>query len=236
MYLLAMQFSTVIDIVLVVALLVFAIVGLCKGFIKQLVGLVSTIAALVIAYFFCDKLADLLMKSSIGTSLAESVKNLFGESWNVELPISELAEFIKQQNLPSFISNAITKAVEQLGEIDSVNFAEVASSIITKYIFVAISYLVLGAIAKLVFFLVEKLLAFIIRKSPLKIIDRILGLILCLIKGLLIVWLVLLLLSVLSAVPSLEGLKTALEESVVAKFLSEVNPFTWLVGLVLNKS
>ncbi len=235
MYLLAMQFSTVIDIALVVALLVFAIVGLCKGFIKQLVGLLSTIAALVVAYFFCDDVANLLMKSSIGTSLAESVKNLFGESWNIDLPISELAEFINQQNLPSFISNAITKAVEQLGEIETVNFAEIAGGIITKYIFVAISYLVIGAVAKLVFFLVEKLLAFIIRKSPLKIIDRILGLILCLIKGLLIVWLVLLLLSVLSVVPSLEGLKAALEESVVAKFLSEVNPFTWLVGLVLNK-
>lgn len=222
----------VADFIILAFLLIFAVYGLIRGFLKQIMGLLSTVAAFVCAYLFCDKLANLLMeRTSAGTSIAEWIQGFFDENWNVEKSVSELSAFITSQNWPTFLSEAVIKAVESLGSA-TVNFAEVAGTTIAKYILVSVSFMAISLVCKLVFILVEKLLSFIVNHTPIKIADKILGVALGVAKGYLIVSLVLFVIGLFSFEP-MKDFKAVLDESVISDFFMKYNVFAWLLGKIM---
>ncbi len=231
MQFLAAQSLNVADLIIIAVMLIFAVYGLIRGFLKQIVGFISTIAALVIAYFFCAKLADLIFQNtSLGATLALRIRGLIGENWDFEASVSELSAFIASQNWPTFLSQAVIKAVEQLGTA-TVNFAEVASNTIARYILIALSFVALSMVAKLVLFILEKILAFIVNHTPIKIVDRILGLILGVVKCAILINLVLFFINLFSIEPLKEA-KAAIEQSVLANFFLNNNLFAWLLSFI----
>lgn len=231
MQFLAAQSFVVADFVILAVILIFAVYGLIRGFLKQIVGFISTIAALVIAYFFCAKLADLIIQNtSLGATLALRIRGLIGENWDVETSVSELSAFIASQNWPTFLSQAVIKAVESLGTA-TVNFAEVASNTIAKYILIALSFVALCMAAKLVLFILEKILAFIVNHTPIKIVDRVLGFVLAVVKCVILINLVLFFINLFSIEPLKEA-KAALEQSTIANFFLTHNFFAWLLSLI----
>lgn len=233
MYLLASSVSGIVDLALLALFLGFAVFGLIKGFWKQMIGFISWITALVVAYLLCKPIANLIFeKTPLGATLTEWLANKIGAEWNVEVPVEKLTEFLTAQNWPAFLANAVISAVEKL-EAVQVNFAEIASQTIVQYVLVAISFLLLSVICKLIFMLVEKLFSFIIKHSPLKILDRILGLALCVVKCFLTLSLIVFIMELVS-IDSLEGVKEVMNDSVIISFMSKYNPYSWLIGLLFK--
>ncbi len=222
----------VADFIIIVFLLFFVVYGLIRGFLKQVMGLLSTVAAFIVAYIFCDNVANLLFdKTPIGTSIAGWIQSLFGDSWNVEKSASELSEFIASQNWPTFLSQAVIKAAESLDSA-TVNFAEVAGKTIAKYLLVSASFIALSLVCKLVFWLLEKLLSLIISHTPIKVVDKILGVLLGLAKGYLIISLVLFIVGLFSFEPA-DNFKAVLNQSAICSFFTEHNVFAWLFGKII---
>lgn len=233
MYFLAVQISNVVDLVLIAVFLIFAIVGLVKGFWKQIIALVSSIGALVVAYLFCERLATLIYeKTPVGNFLTEWIIGKIGSEWNVELSVSQLTDFIASQNWPTFLSEAVISAVEKMG-VATVNFAEIASATIVKYILVCVCFFLISLLARLVFFLIEKLLSFIIKHTPLKVIDKLLGFILGAVKCFLVLTLIVFVVELI-AIDALNGVKEVLHESSIVNFLIKYNPYSWLIGLIFK--
>ncbi len=231
MQFLAAQSLNAADIVILVFILVFVVYGLIRGFLKQIMGFISSIAALVIAYIFCAKVADyIIQNTSIGTTLSLWIRSLIGEAWDVDASVSELSAFIQAQNWPSFLSQAVIDAVENLGS-STVNFAEVASFTLSRYILIALSFLVISAAAKLVLFIIEKILAFIIKRTPIVIVDRILGAVLAVVKCAILINLILFLIGIFAIEP-LKEVQAAIEQSPIANFFMTHNLFAWLLGLI----
>lgn len=222
-----------VDAILFVLLAVFIIYGLSQGFMKQVVGLLSTICALIVAYFFCNKLADTLFYNTpLGDYFCDVIKGILGEEWNVEINVAEIGEILASKNLPSFITDAIVSLVESL-TIESVNLAEVVSATIAKYVLVALSYTAITLVAKLVFFLIEKFLAYVIKRSPIKIVDTILGGFVGAIKVSIGIWIVIFIIQILPA-ESLKGLQDKISESVLGTLYSKYNPFAYLISLIFK--
>lgn len=232
MNLLLAQQLNIADAVIFAFLLIFVIYGLIRGFLKQVMGLLSSVAALICAYVFCNKLANFIAEQTpIDNAICDWVKGLMGETWNKDLSVSELSAFIASQNWPAFLSNAVIKAVESLN-VATVNFAEIAGNTIANYILVSASFLAISLVCKLVFLIVEKLLSFLVKHTPIVIVDRLLGVALGLVKGYLIVSFVLFVIGLLSFEP-LKDLKNTVDNSIISSFIMKYNVFAWLFGKII---
>lgn len=82
------------------------------------------------------------------------------------------------------------------------------------------------------FILVEKLLSFIVNHTPIKIVDKILGVALGVAKGYLIVSLVLFVIGLFSFEP-MKDFKAVLDESVISDLFMKYNVFAWLLGKIM---
>lgn len=220
-----------IDLIIALLLAAFGVYGLIRGFMKQVIGMLSTVCALAIAYLFASRLADLLLSKTAVANLTETIKNFLGEDWNIEIPIAKLGEFLSNKNLPSFIVSIIEKAANSVSA-ESINIADVAAEVISRYAVIGLSFIGLFLIGKLLFFLLERFLAFIIKRTPIKIVDRILGVSVSIIKVSIGIWIAVFLIMILP-IESFNSLKSAISESYLGTLYYKYNPISYLLSLII---
>lgn len=218
-----------LDYIIIVILLIIAAIGLIRGFFKQIIGFLSVVVSVLVAYLLCATVGDLIINATgIDDAIVSGIKGAIGEVWNTEKSVSEVSEFISSQNWPTFLSDAIVNAVNSLNTA-TVNFADIAATTIARYIIVVGTFVVLLIATRLVMILVGKILSFIIKRTPLKIVDAILGLVLGLLEGATFVYLGLYVLDLLTVGP-LSGFKEVLDASVLAQFFLKYNLFGLVIG------
>lgn len=220
-----------IDLIIALLLAAFGVYGLIRGFMKQVIGMLSTVCALAVAYLLASRLADLLLSKTAVANLTETIKNFLGEDWNVEIPIAKLGEFLSNKNLPSFIVSIIEKAANSVSA-ESINIADVAAEVISRYAVIGLSFVGLFLIGKLLFFLLERFLAFIIKRTPIKIVDRILGVSVSIIKVSIGIWIAVFLIMILP-IESFNSLKSSISESYLGTLYYKYNPISYLLSLII---
>lgn len=220
-----------IDLIIALLLAAFGVYGLIRGFMKQVIGMLSTVCALAVAYLFASRLADLLLSKTAVANLTETIKNFLGEDWNIEIPIAKLGEFLSNKNLPSFIVSIIEKAANSVSA-ESINIADVAAEVISRYAVIGLSFVGLFLIGKLLFFLLERFLAFIIKRTPIKIVDRILGVSVSIIKVSIGIWIAVFLIMILP-IESFNSLKSSISESFLGTLYYKYNPISYLLSLII---
>ncbi len=112
--------STVVDLLLLAAVIFFIVSGMRGGFVRTLLSFISKIAAVVLAYFVSDEYDELVYEKF----LKESVINGIEES----ISASSAGDF-SQQVIDVFksIPESVSGILESLG-IDFSSFGEIASS------------------------------------------------------------------------------------------------------------
>ena len=197
----------VIDIVIIAILLVFAIVGMVKGFLNTLLSLFSTFASLAVAVLFAKPVAKFLnsvfhIVTKIGAKIAAGITNItpFQSGYSPAtdgLTGAELKEYIASQGL------GVKEKVYSLFIEDSVTFniteasatAEAVDADIVRYIgerlagviSIVIAAVVLFIALKIAVFLLSKLFDALTKHRAINGIDRTLGLVFGLAKGALLV-------------------------------------------------
>ncbi len=162
----------IIDIVVAVILIIAIIIGLVKGFAKQVLGLLGFIAALVGAYFLCSLVIDFLK-----TTFPQVTEMVHG--WILGIPglgdIGHLTpenaqEILNHSTIPVFLHGLIISAVEANGGLD-------ITPLLADWVMMAIVFVILVIILLILFAIIKKLFTWIANLKFIKPLDKILGMI-----------------------------------------------------------
>ena len=238
----AMNAGLIVDLVCLGLILVFVVFGLIRGFFKRVFKIAVTIGALLIAYFFCDNLLNLL-ESQFGllTKLTDKIIGLDLFKIPSEVIQGNLSESIiaavESMGLPEFIAEAALNSAASLessigNSIEGVTLH--ISTILSRYILIGASFVALLIVSKLILSIIAAILTKIIELPVISSIDKLLGAIMGLIKGFLVVTVLVYLVSVIPG-GIFDDLRQLLSTATFGKFLQENNLFELIISAVVAK-
>ncbi len=176
-----MEFN-IIDIIMIIVLAVFGLLGLRKGLVGNLVGLISLIASIMLAWILYPIVADMLM----GIGLRDYIYN--GISQRVSLSPSGGTTVFLPVFLTEMVSNGAEAATLQV------------TSYVTDIILNIISFLIVLIISRVIIFIGEKILNIAVRLPILNGLNRVGGLVAGLLKGVIVIYLISMIIFVVSPV------------------------------------
>lgn len=195
----------IVDIIIIAIVLIAAIIGTCKGFVKSLLGFFGWIIAIVLAVTLSAPTDALLtdktpLDDKIQTSLESTVTG-WSDYMSVELTEENYSEVINsalsETKLPEFVKTPIAGAIDGLVESnrDTVignTAAGIISSTLANLAVTIIAFLIIFIIAMIIIAVIKHLLCKAIEKiSVIKKIDKALGFVFGAIEGAVIVCLLL---------------------------------------------
>lgn len=172
-----------VDIIVLVALLIAAIIGYIRGFMRQILSVLGFFASLVLAFVFCDNLANYLFDNVpfVTEAVKGVVTSMFGSVLGENFTsVDSLLSALAETNIPSFLQNIIADLV-----VNS-NFDVEIIDVVTKWALTVISFLGILIVANLLFIIVKVLCKFITNIPLIKSVDKTLGIIFSVLKVLII--------------------------------------------------
>ena len=238
--------SLAIDAVILFAAILIIWSGACKGFIRSVMGLLSTAASLIAAYAYTPALADYINKNyiidNITKGISETHKSL---AFDVNTGIYNL------ERLAVDLDSSFTDILERYGiEVETFagklvgltscseeliySYAEEIASPASSTIASAISFIIIFIAVFLVLSLVTALLDLIFKLPVLKTANMFFGFVFGAVQACVFVSALALLISVLvtalgSIDPDLFGAE-AIDKSIICKYLIEHNIFTGMLN------
>ena len=222
------------DGVVIVGILIFAFVAAKKGFVRCFFGLISTVAALIIAFLFCNALAEwasatLGLEETIKTACINALNNVVG--FDTDISSGGIATALEGK-IPSFLIPVIIDSIADQTLPQGTTVAMVAGDALGGIVVTFIAWLVLFLASKLVLKLVEKILSSIVAKLPIVgALNTLLGFVVGALQGLLIISAIV---AVLSFIP-IDGLSSFFNECMVLNWLYNHNPINLILSLVIKK-
>ena len=222
-----------VDGVIVLALLIFAIVCAKRGFVTCFFGLVSTLAALILAFAFAKPLVSLTnglfgLKELFGEKFTAAFSKLSG--FNVDISGHGVEAALADKNLPAILANL---AVSEFGSgtlAAGTTLGIIVGSTTASLTVTVISFIALFIIAKLALLLLRNIFNAIVEKLTLfNILDGFLGALVGLLQGVVIVCLIL---SILAVIPS-QGMTDFFNQTLVLKVLYNHNPLITVIGWLI---
>lgn len=159
--------SYIADIVVVALFFILALIGARKGAIRSIIGFVSTIAALVVAFVFVEKLAAAL-DGSLSAWLGGKIEKAFAKINGFDLDISAagLENSLSAVSLPSFLKDFIVDTFGNETLPLGTTLAMVAGSAVARLIVKILSWFILFFGVKILLALLSKLLSGIAERIP----------------------------------------------------------------------
>lgn len=183
------------DAIAIILLVVSLIIGLSKGFTRQILSLLGIFAALALAIIFCADFGTFLLETF--PNLKEGVVGWIASSFGLE-DVSIVEGLSKEQivsmlnestNIPSFLQAPIANAIVESGV--QVELLDVVSS----WVMNVISFVVIFVGSLIVFALLKAIFAKITKLPIIGAVDKILGGAFSVLKTMLIIMLILIVLS-----------------------------------------
>lgn len=212
---------SVIDIVFLALLILFALVGATRGFLKTIVSLASSVLSFAGAIYLAKPLVGLLnswfsVVTKLGTSLTQQFLPLFSDFTNVS------GEVIKNEHIEAtgLLKKALTLFIDNSTVYaDKTELANALGSKTASVILIAICTILCWLLIKLVLFLLAKLFDALKKESKaVNGMDKVLGLILGAVKGFAIISIVFVIANLLQSSPEVASmLDTVFNNSTIAK-------------------
>ncbi len=225
------------DIVVIAIIAIFAISNVAKGFFKQVFKILSAIAAVVLAYYFCDELLAFLNEQfNVSEIFSRKILDLFGENAALikEVTAENVAVAIAEMNLPEFIQEFAIQTLSSIASDAYANIGDFISHVAAQYILSAAAYIVLYLAARLILLLVAKLLELLIKLPVIRGFDKLLGFFWGLAKALFLIFIFIYVIDVLP-IEGLAPIKSSISDSLLGAFLQRNNLFVSLIEWVVAK-
>lgn len=227
---------TWLDIVVVGIIVICAIISYSRGLIKTLFSFVSLIISVVLTMYLYPYVSQFLIKNTgVYASIRNSIiglLNLNNTTQNVN-STGEQINFINQLSLPEqFKHLLVTNNNSEVYNLLNVNsIGEYIGGLIATLIINIICFLGVFIIVTILVKLFINVLDLVSKLPVLNQINKFGGLILGAIKGVIIVWILFLVMSIMSANPNLSNVFETLKTSEVASALYNNN---LLMNIVTN--
>ncbi len=231
------------DVIFLVLLFIFVMVGAGRGFVKSVTKLAGTLFAVAFAIFFCISFEGFLesifgMTSAIADGIVGSLSS--NEFMAVELSGPATEEALAKVMDP-FYAKILSTVLAGQNFPEGATGATLLGPIFAKWIAIAISFIALIILIKLAIMLISGILSDSIEKiTPLRITDRFLGALMGFLKGGLGVFLILAICSWLPIQPLHDFLTNSSIIGVIYRsdwFISATNyiaSFQWLNDYIVN--
>ncbi|MBR3805006.1 MAG: CvpA family protein [Clostridia bacterium] len=161
-----------IDLIFFGLMLIAIIIGIAKGFLRQILSILGIIAAIVLSVILCKHLAGLIENKipSITNGVSGMVEKIFGLSGVATSGTKEqIIETLQTTKIPSFLHSIVANSIiESAGELG-------LTSVLTRWALVAISFVVIFILSLILFAIVKKLFKALTRIKAVGFVDRILG-------------------------------------------------------------
>lgn len=206
------------DILILAILVIATFLGYKKGFLRTLTGVISIIISFVIAVSFSPQIEDFIQNTSVYEAIYENIEETIGTE-SEETTVSE--KNTAKLNMPRDMIESIHKSAE-----DKKN--EIKSSMTEKIGEISVKILSIVFI-----FLVVRILLFVIlggfglvKKLPLiGWFDRLLGAFFGFLRGFLVVYLLLVVVTVCASFNAQNGIVKTVKQSEFAKVMYNNNVF-----------
>ena len=234
-YLLLTNLSATIEIIALALLLILALYGYLQGFTKTFFSLFGTIIALILAISLSSPAISYMQdKFGVVSTMSKNVSSLVNNIFGKELMQTKLSEATANYLNSAGISGVLIKIIlsvknEQSFAEDTV-VGDVICPTIAYYIVLIIAVLILYIIIKLIFRIIGKIVKKAYKSKGVALTDRMLGLVLGILHGIIVIELLILLISVLPF-GFAQNLYAGIKGSSIASFIERIN----LVGMLSDK-
>ena len=195
----------VIDIIVVLFILLSVFLGYKKGLVALGIHLVAFIVALVVAFVLYRPIGALIINNTnIDESLQETIETKLEEVINTE--------------------NGETLEISLIGEIKTETLSETAKTLSVNIIY-GVTIIALFIILRIALVFITAIANWIAKLPILKQVNKTGGIIYGLLRGLLIVYLVLLVMNLIISLNPQSGINQAVSETYLTKLMMEYNVF-----------
>ena len=221
-----------------VGLIILAAVlrGAIKGIGDTLLKMISIIAGIGLGFYFKDRLKGFLLQTKLGRTMHSRIFVLLRGDGIVSDPSSEegVDSFFKSIISPDGTGEGvISKSLAGIFKGAADKAAETAAERLTEIAMGVIAFALIILAVSIVMFAVRLIIRHLRDHSiVIGFADRVLGMVLGLVRGLMLAWIAVALLIPVTTLISPEhvpAMMTALQHTTAAKVLYDVNPFFYVV-------
>jgi len=221
-------------------LILFALVGYKRGLIKKIVSLLSLIITLILVSFLTPYISQFIQER---TPMYASIKEQCLESIEEQLNTMESntksaqVEFINQLPIPDSIKNSMIENnnADAYASLAVEQFSDYIGGYLAKWIVNAMSYVVAFVLIIIFLRFAFMTLDIVARLPIINGINKIAGLIIGLVEGILIMWVLFLVLTIFINTPIGQSVFTWINESSILTFLYNNNYLLKMITSVFVK-
>ena len=198
------------DIIVAAIMLIFAVAGFRRGFIKSVASTVSLVASFVLAWMISPAVADFLILLGVKEQIYEKVAATLGSGGAESL-----------SSLPEAVRDAI-----MAGQADALTKTAISVAEICVNIIAFVSVLI---IVRILIWILVKTLNLIAKLPVISFFNRSLGLAFGAAQGILVVFILMTVLQAVAPMQDNPKLMQTIESSYITKTVYENNPITRLI-------
>ena len=189
----------VVSIIYIAIFVLFIIIGLVKGFFKTIISFMKDLMTFVLSILLCKPISNLLINSSLGIKMDNGLIEYFkGQGGIFALDINAsnkdvvIEQTLQESNLPESLNSMFTSIIDKLliDHPEGINIAEALSHTITTYACYAIAFIALFVVIRLLAIFLTKIFSFVEKLPIIGALNKILGMALNGIVGLLLICLI----------------------------------------------
>ena len=165
----------IIDIIMLIVLLIAFIIGVSRGFLKQILSLLGLVAGIVVAVLFCDDIVALINTNV--PSIPSAIENIIAQSdafKDLTKPFTNEQEIIaalQTSSIPAFLHETIASAIVESG------FELQIVKVFATWALYVIVFVVTVIVSLIVFAIVKKVLISLTKIRVIGFVDKILGIV-----------------------------------------------------------
>ena len=186
----------IISIVYLVILLIYVLIGLKKGFFKTLTGLIKSLLSLLIALFLAKPLTNFVMDTGIGTSITSKIESflvskdgIFVSTITSETKTAVIADCLTQLNIPQIFHSFLTSLIDKYVVVGSepVTVAKALAPSVSYYLIYIVVFILLFVVGLIICAILNRIFDKLSTIPLVGILNKLLGVGLNLIIGLVII-------------------------------------------------
>ncbi|MBQ9103732.1 MAG: CvpA family protein [Clostridia bacterium] len=233
-----MATSIIIDAVVVSLLIIFALSGLFKGFAKTFISIFGTILSLLFAILLAKTVANFLENSfSLATKLSYKLNGFVEKVFGAEITGMTFGEAnenaLSNSGLAGWIINGILSLKNDGAILETATLGDIISKMFAYYITIIIAVIVIFILFKIIFFIIGDLIVKARKFNVVNAVDRSLGLLLGIVKGIISVNFILMILIPLPF-GFCQTIAVELPNTVVASIVNKIDMFGILLNVIFD--
>lgn len=202
-----MQNLSYMDFIVIAIIAIFAVFGYKRGFLRSVVGILSLIASIALAWMLYPIVTDLFTSLGFRNVVFEEIQNVLS---------SHIGNSEQIAALPQFMRAAATAGSAEV-------IASTAAAL-TETVMNIISFIAVLIIARIIIWIAQKLLIAVSKMPLISLVNKLAGLVLGVAQGLLITFILFSLIYAIVPMSDNSSLYSSIENSVIAGKIYDANP------------